>query len=212
LSTGSERGRKAPEGLSDPTLVRRVREGDEGALEVLLRRYSEKLRRQIERSLPRGLRRRVSVTDVLQETCIAAIRRLPDFEHRGDGSLEAWLRRIAELKVLAAAQRHGTTAKRAAGREVTRGERPDTAEFVAGGPSPSEGAVASELAERARETMAALKDDYRRVLRLAIEEHLPLPEVAQRMGRSPEAVRKLYGRALARFTRLLFDEKGGRHE
>jgi len=72
--------------------------------------------------------------------------------------------------------------------------------------------VASELAERAKTAMADLPDDYRAVLRLAVDEQLPLRVVAQRMGRSREAVKKLYGRALARFTSAMESREEGRNE
>ena len=56
--------------------------------------------------------------------------------------------------------------------------------------------------------MASLPPDYREVLRLAREEDLSLREVAERMGRSREAIKKLYGRALLRFKEA-FDRLGG---
>ena len=48
--------------------------------------------------------------------------------------------------------------------------------------------------------MAALPADYREILRLCREEGLTLREAAERMGRSREAAKKLYGRALVRFS------------
>ena len=46
--------------------------------------------------------------------------------------------------------------------------------------------------------LAALPDEYREVIRLMRVENLPYSEVAERMGRSEVAVRKLLSRALAR--------------
>ena len=59
--------------------------------------------------------------------------------------------------------------------------------------------------------MRALPDDYRNVLRMALEDGLTLKEAARRMGRSHEAVKKLYGRALARLARELKDLRGESH-
>jgi RNA polymerase sigma-70 factor (ECF subfamily) len=211
-SDEGQSGGESPGRPPDEDLLERIRKGDESAMDLFLRRHRSDLAGHVRRLLTPDLRRRVSVDDVVQEACLAAFRRLPELEFRGDGPLRAWLRKIAELKVKAAVQRHAGTAKRDAGREVSRGGRPDTAHFPGPGRSPSEHAASAELAERVGEAMESLPEDYREVLRLAFEERLPLRLVAERMGRSREAVKKLYGRALARFTRRYGATKDSRHE
>jgi RNA polymerase sigma-70 factor (ECF subfamily) len=207
--TGGPAGRA--DGAQDPedeVLIRRAGSGDEDAFEILFDRYAGALRAWIGQSLSGRLRRKVSVADVLQEARITALARCLDFEDRGRGSARAWLFKIVEHKIRDAVRRYAGTAKRGAVREVTRGERPDTARFAAEGPSPSEVAGAGELGERLREALLALPEDYREVLRLARLEELPLREVAARMGRSREAVKKLYGRALSRFTEVYMAAEG----
>ena len=184
-------------------LLSRFRAGDEEALRRLLDRDGAALRAHIERCLPAYLRRRVSTSDIVQEAGIVAFRRCGDFEDRGDGSFRKWVKGIAEKKVRAAIERHLETAKRAAGREVSRTHRKGTAQFASREPSPSQAAIGAELAEFALEAMRALPKDHREVLRLAREEQLPLREVADRMDRSYEATRKLYARAIRRFADLL---------
>ena len=193
---------------SDTELIRRFKAGDGDALKVLVERCEDLLQARVRARLPRHLRRKVSVSDVLQETMIVAYQRRGDFERRGDNGFRNWLLGIADLKAQAAAHRYRGVAKRAAGREVTRDQRPDTGQFVGANPSPSQVAIAAELKELARRAMAQLRDDYREVLRLAREEHLSRREVAQRMNRSREAIKKLYGRALLRFTEA-FERLGG---
>ena len=51
--------------------------------------------------------------------------------------------------------------------------------------------------------------DLPSIRRLAREEHLNLDEAAERMGRSREAVKKLYGRALCRFREIFDRMRGG---
>ena len=48
------------------------------------------------------------------------------------------------------------------------------------------------------DALAGLPDDYREVFILRNLEHMPVDAIAARMGRSPNAVRKLWGRALWR--------------
>jgi len=193
---------------SEKKLLDCYRAGDQEALRRLLDREEVALRAHIERCLPVYLRRRLSTSDIVQEARIVAFRRCGDFEDRGVGSFRNWVHGIAENKIRAAIEKHLKTAKRAAGREVSRAHRRETAQFASRDPSPSQAAIGAELAELALEAMRALPKDHREVLRLAREEQLPLREVAGRMGRSYEATRKLYARALRRFADLLDSMRG----
>ncbi len=153
---------------------------------------------RIRRLIPARLRRKVSVADVLQETRIVAFARSAEFEGSGDGALRAWLLAIATNKAREARRRH-LAARRNAAREVSQeGSRPPESP-VSPGRSPSEDASAAESAEIVRRALARLPPDYAEVLRLTRLEGLTLAEAAVRMGRSREAVKKLAGRALARF-------------
>jgi RNA polymerase sigma factor (sigma-70 family) len=85
----------------------------------------------------------------------------------------------------------------------------DTANFLGEEPSPSEIACGVEEVLRVRRTLAELREDDREILRLTFEERLTLREAAARMGRSREATKKLYARALRRFKEALEKGKGG---
>lgn len=183
------------------SLVDRARAGDGAALRALLERHEAKLRRRLDRSVPPPLRRRVSVADVMQETWIVAFRRIAEFEDRGDGAFEVWLAAIADLKLREAVRHHLLTEKRAGGREVTRGARPNSTAFPGREPSPSDAAIGEETRSRAERAMAGLPDDYREVLTLVQVDGLALAAAATRMGRSYEAVKKLYGRAVSRLAK-----------
>jgi RNA polymerase sigma factor (sigma-70 family) len=87
----------------------------------------------------------------------------------------------------------------------------DTGHFVGHVPSPSQMAIAAETKEAARRALDKLPEDYRTVLRLLQEEQLDMDQAAERLGRSREATKKLYGRALSRFAELLHLPPGYRH-
>ena len=196
----------------DAALVERIRSGDEDAFRALFERHLPELSAHIERWLPPRLRRKVSVSDVLQEAQIVAFQRLPEFVDRGcDDGIRRWLLRVARLKTSAAVQRYATTAKRAIGREVSRHNRDTTGNYPGHGASPSQEAIASEFEDLAREAMASLPEHYREVLHLTMEVHLPPHEVAVLMERSTAAAKKLYGRAVARFTTELNRLRGASH-
>lgn len=195
--------------LVEEELVRRIQAGDESALPILFDRHLETLERYARGWLPAKLKRKVSVADVLQEARIAALGRRLDFEHRGPGSARNWLLKIVELKVREAVRVYAGTERRDVHREVSRGGRPDTGQFASRAPSPSELFTAAETKERADRAFATLPEHYCQVLHLARVEGLSLREIAQRTDRSREAVKKLYARALARFTREFKRLEGG---
>jgi RNA polymerase sigma-70 factor (ECF subfamily) len=189
-----------PETESDDTLelIRRFKSGDELAFQTLFLPHVPGLRSRVARVLSGRIRRRISIADVLQEAGMAAFRDRESFEGRGEGAFRHWLLGIVDHKIQDQLRRHGGAGVRAAAREITRAERPSTDAFPAEVMSPSVAAARSELTERIRRAMAELPEDYREVLQLALERGLLLREVAERIGRSREATKKLYGRALCR--------------
>jgi DNA-directed RNA polymerase specialized sigma24 family protein len=70
-------------------------------------------------------------------------------------------------------------------------------------------ALAAEMQEASREALAKLPPSQREVLRLLQDERLPVEDAAIRMGRTPDAVRRLYERALRRFAELIRKGKRG---
>jgi RNA polymerase sigma factor (sigma-70 family) len=75
---------------------------------------------------------------------------------------------------------------------------------------PEEAAIRAEERRRLDRRIAALPPDYALVIRLVHDQGLTLVAAADRMGRSADAVRKLYGRAVAQLTKDLRGEADGR--
>ena len=65
-------------------------------------------------------------------------------------------------------------------------------------PTPSVAAVSAEQAQRLRAAIDRLPDDYRRVLALRYSDGLAFDEVGRRLGRSADAARMLWARAVER--------------
>src|SRR5205814_1359129 len=95
------------------------------------------------------------------------------------------------------------TAKRGVDREVSLDGDCSSFHQVTGvaddAPSPSDAVARQEQDEAVERALARLPDDYRAVLLLRYREELPFEEVARRLGRSANAVRKLWARAVDRF-------------
>jgi RNA polymerase sigma-70 factor (ECF subfamily) len=201
----------APVERTDPPqddLVRRLAGGDAEALAQLFEPYAQVIAARVRRSVPASVLRKVSVSDILQEIRLVALERCRDFEDRGPGSMRNWLLTIADMKIHEFVRRHAGTAKRDAAREVTHGRRGETKDVPARGASPSQHAIAAELAVIARRALEALPPEQAEVLRLVRDEHLTLREAAERVGKSREAVKKIYGRGLLRLKRE-FERLGG---
>jgi len=188
-----------PTDSDDSALIRRFREGDESAFRVLLDRYGGLISARIDRRLPGHLRRKVSVADVMQESLMAAFDGRDSLRDSTESAFRAWLLTIAENKAVAAIRRFEVAEKRSSRREVTRARRPDTAAHAAHQPTPSQIAVGAEMQALAQSALKRLAPDYREMLRLTRYEHLTVADAGARMGRSKEAAKKLYARALARF-------------
>ena len=183
---------------SDEELVRRMRAGDEAAARLLFERHLPALRAKARARLPKALRGKVAESDVIQDAWLAACVDVGKFEDRGDDSFGKWLRGILEHKIGHEIGRHVAAGKR----DVRRERRMRTGSVDGFGaapdqPSPSEEAVSAEEQEVLRAAVASLTDDYATVIRLVHVEGLTLVDAGARMGRSADAARKLYRRALA---------------
>jgi RNA polymerase sigma-70 factor (subfamily 1) len=186
-------------------LLRRFRDGEEDALRLLFERYAHALTGRVRRSLPARVRRRMAVSDVLQEAHIAAFKSRARFTKGGLSAFRNWLLGIVDNKVRETIRFHASTARRAVDREATKSSRPATGALPVSNGSPSRIAIAAETKSQIRDALARLSEDYREVLRLTANEGLNLREASERMGRTYAAVKKLYGRALCRLKETLIE-------
>jgi RNA polymerase sigma-70 factor, ECF subfamily len=208
---GNDNDHQDDSDTSERVLVRRAQAGDEVALTSLFNGQSVALRRRIRSRLSPAVCRKLSESDVMQEACMVASRRLQEFEFRGEGSFGAWLARIADNATLKAARQHAGTAKRNAHAEVSRDMRAETAQYEGGAQTPSRLAMAAEMREHMAQLMSTLSDDHRVVLELLQHRRLTLGEAAELMGRSVNAIKKLHARALGELASKLGVRGRDRH-
>jgi RNA polymerase sigma-70 factor (subfamily 1) len=182
-------------------LIERFRDGDETAFGQLFEKYRPRLGVLIHYKLGAPLRERVEVDDILQEVFLAASKDIGSFTYRSPGSFMSWLSCIAD-HVIIDEVRSQARRKRAA--EVVRFRSAGNP----GGPEPADSATPSRILmqkEGARDLLGrldALAPDYRDVILMAKVEGLSSAEIAERMGRSREAVAVLLHRALQRLRTL----------
>jgi RNA polymerase sigma-70 factor (ECF subfamily) len=174
----------------------------------LYRNYLELLARM---HIGRRLQGKVDAADLVQETFLAAHRDFAQFRGTTEGEVVAWLRRILTANLVdlvrryCGAQRRDVRLERQLGDEVDQSSRDIARVLVAKDSSPSQRAARRKQAVLLADALTALPADYGEVIVLHHLQGLDFPDVARRMGRSLDSVKKLWIRALAR----LRDALGG---
>jgi RNA polymerase sigma-70 factor (ECF subfamily) len=188
----------------------RVRSGDREALASLFADHEGRLRRWVDRRLDPRLRGRLSPSDVVQETYLAAEARLDHFGERPEMPFAVWVRLLADQRLIDAHRRHLGAEARDAGREVglRRGgpgsSAADLAARLAGGlTSPSQAAVRHEVHEILTRAIEAMDGLDREVLSLRHFDELGNDEVAALLGIPKGTASKRYVRALGRLRAIL---------
>jgi RNA polymerase sigma factor (sigma-70 family) len=183
--------------LSDEDLVERARSGDPTAVTALFERHAGRLARLGRRRLVGGIRRREGESDLVQDTLQAAFAGLERYESAGPGSFARWLDAILDHKAGDVARRQ-LRARRSVRREVGSASAVDPADP---GPSPSSVAGRNERTTGLRRAIARLEAGDRLILSLVHERGMTFVEAGRLLGRSPDAVRKLYARVVTRLAR-----------
>jgi RNA polymerase sigma-70 factor (ECF subfamily) len=169
-------------------LVERVHKGDGDAFALLFDKYSRRLAVLIHYRLSDSLRANLEVDDVLQEVFLRAFRDIGSFQYRAPGSFMNWLSSIANHVIIDLARFQGRQQRQA----VDRREPVDTT-------TPSRVLRQKEDLAGLIEKLNILSDEYREIILLAKVEGLSTGEMAERLGKSREAVALLLHRAIKRF-------------
>ncbi len=158
-----------------------------------------------ERELGADLRAKGGASDLVQETFLEAQRDFARFQGASEDDLRAWLRRLLLNNLSNFARHYRGTARRQLGREraLADSQLERGGGLAAGGPSPSGQAMAHEQAQALQEALQRLPDEYRQALALRHQEHLSFEEIGARLGRTANAARLLWLRAVERLQREL---------
>jgi RNA polymerase sigma-70 factor (ECF subfamily) len=187
-------------------LLEDARAGSSQALGQLLEACRPYLLVVANRQFDPDLRRKAGCSDLLQDTFYDAQRDFSRFHGETQDELRAWLLRILLNNLAETAQRYRGTCKRQVDREVSLAGHPDSAgddALVDTGPSPSAQAMAREQDDEVERVLRRLPEHYRDIIRLRHHERLPFAEIGQRTGRSAEAARKVWMRALEQMRQIL---------
>lgn len=174
---------------SSVELLVKAQSGDGEALNGLLARYLPRLKRWATGRLPAGMRTMLDTNDLVQDAVINALRNLDTLEIRTEGTLQAYLRRAVNNRIIDLYRR--------AGRRPTRLEMPEDAASPAA--SPLEAAIGAEAVESYERALATLSDTDQEAIVLRVELGLDFEEIATQLGKpSADAARMAVSRAIAR--------------
>lgn len=170
-------------------LVERVRQGDRTALDRLFARHAPALRRWAAGRLPQWARDVTDTDDLVQDALLKTFRRIEDFDARGTGALNAYLRQVVLNGIRDELRRKAC--------------RPDATDLdesaVDHAPSPLEQAIGREALDRYELALSRLKPDEQEALVARMELGYTYEELAAVVNRpTPEAARKAVQRALVK--------------
>jgi RNA polymerase sigma-70 factor (ECF subfamily) len=200
-----------PESDQTRELLAEAARGSPDAVNQLMERHRDALRRMVQMRLDQQIRRRVDVSDVVQDVLVEANRRLADYLARPGMDFHLWLRQIAMDRIIDAHRRHRVSAKRSVDREqpmaVPAGAERSTMELAAqladGELTPAAAAAQRELVRRVEAALTQLDEADADIIVMRHYEKLSNQEAAQALGLTQPAASMRYLRAIRRLRQLL---------
>jgi RNA polymerase sigma-70 factor (ECF subfamily) len=141
--------------------------------------------------LPEALRGKLGASDLVQETIVRGFEFAGTFQGKSKEELAGWLRSIL-LNLLANIIKSYRAEKRDIARECVANSRLEHPEQL----SPSALALSREQWDLLQDALARLPANFRQVILLRHRENLTFVEVGERLGKSEDAVAKLWSRAI----------------
>lgn len=195
----------------DDHVLKQMRGGNQQALAEVFSHYRERLRRIVRFRVDYRLAGRISDSDVLQETFIAAAKRLEHFGQQKEMPAFLWLRLLAQQQLVDLHRQHLQAEMRDVRKEVTLAHHapsPHTsmaiaAQLVGKMTAISEVVARAERIERLEATLNSMDEIDREVIALRHFEELSNVETANVLGIEPSAASKRYLRAMKRLSQLM---------
>jgi len=194
--------------IADKTreLVALAKDGDASALNQLWTVYGTRVHWIIRLRMGQELRSKLESMDLAQEAMLSALGNIENFTYTSEGDFLRWLSTIAENRLRDNLDRLHAD-KRDIRKEIRLSKhRRNTASEGVGFPAPIDAITPSvilsrkEDLEKLEKAIDKLKPEYKEVILLSKIEGLSYIEIADKLGKTSEAVRKLISRAMAALT------------
>jgi len=191
-----------------------ARAGDADAINHLIERHRDSVKRLVQMRLDQRIQRRVDVSDVVQDVMVEAHRRLRDYLGQPSMAFHLWLRQIAKDRIIDAHRRHRVSGKRSVDREQAlqvaasddRSAADLALQLLDPEITPASAAVHREMIRRVEEAVTQLGEQDFEIVAMRHYEQLSNQEVAQILGLSEPAASMRYLRAIRRLRAILGGE------
>lgn len=182
------------------TLIAQAKEGSNSSLGKLLATCRGYLLLVANQQVDDDLRAKLAPSDLVQETFLLAQKKFATFEGLNEHELRGWLRQILINRYRDLWREYKETKQRASDREVSieadGSGHGMHALLAATADTPSAQAVAKEDLATLEEALNTLTDEQRRIVELRNWDRLSFVDIGERLGKSEDAVRKTWGRAM----------------
>ena len=157
--------------------------------------------------VPIKLSSKIDATDLVQQTYAEAHLAIGRFRGSSAEELRAWLRRILLNNLVDLGREYRQTGMRDINREhsVTESQLELADQLFVVDSNPATELASIEEARRLETALARLPDEHRRVVELRTWDGLRFAEIGERLGRSADAARMLWNRAVERLQADLGD-------
>lgn len=197
---------------STEVLLERLRSGDSDALNLLLRRHRDWIRRVVDIRLDQRLRPRIDPSDVVQDIQLEVSQRIEDYLVRNPMPFRLWLRQTASDKLVDLHRKHIDAEMRSVKKEIMLPQDSSLMLFqhlLGEHHPPDQRLLEEELLDRVHRAVNNLSEMDREILVLRFFEGLENEEVTQILQLKPATACKRYGRALRRLTEILSTQEQG---
>ena len=200
-----------PEQQPTEQLLKQAIDGDNSAVNQLMDRHRNSLRQLIRMRLDQKIRKRVDVSDVLQDVLVEANRRLTRYLNNPIMPFHLWLRQIAKDRIIDAHRRHRVSAKRSIDREqqmvAPRGYDQSSIHLASllgdRQLTPAAAALQKEMARKVEAAIAELEPKDCEIIVMRHYEHLTNQEIGQALDLTEPAASMRYLRAIRRLKAIL---------
>jgi RNA polymerase sigma-70 factor (ECF subfamily) len=187
-------------------LLAAARDGDPKAVDGLMARHRDALRKLVDHRMDRAIARRVDASDVVQDVLLEASTRLAKYLDQPTLPFHLWLRQLARDRLIDMHRRHRKAQRRSVDRErplVSRAHSDQSsldliARLADAELTPVAASIRREMQLRFVEAIEELGEDDREILEMRHFEQLTNSEVALALELSPAAAGMRHLRALRR--------------
>jgi RNA polymerase sigma-70 factor (ECF subfamily) len=187
-------------------LVALAKDGDESALDRLCTVYGPRVLWLVRIRMGKELRSKLESVDLVQDVFVSALKDLGNFTYENEGDFVRWLSRITENRLRDNLDKLHAD-KRDIRKEVRLStHRPTIEDSFAAALEPIDATTPSVIISKREEfdklakAIEALKPEYREVIVLTKVQGLSYSQIGDKLGKSADAARMLFSRAMAALT------------